>query len=90
MSLSFDRLRGPLIALLSLAAGAALWQYLGTTIPKTEFVGFTATISYLDLIYGLKGHTAVVLRLDAEKTFRTPGRDGLTLPSIWSCCCQFP
>jgi NitT/TauT family transport system permease protein len=51
VSVSFDRLRGPLIALLSLAAGAALWQYLGTTIPKTEFVGFTATISSLwDLI----------------------------------------
>jgi len=51
VSLSFDRLRGPLIALLSLAVGAALWQFLGTTIPKTEFVGFTATISSLwDLI----------------------------------------
>jgi NitT/TauT family transport system permease protein len=51
VSLSFGRLRGPLIAVLSLALGAALWQYLGTTIPKTEFVGFTATISSLwDLI----------------------------------------
>ena len=47
MSLGVDRLRGPLVALLSLAAGAGLWQYLGTTIPKTEFVGFTATISAL-------------------------------------------
>jgi len=47
VSRNFDRVRGPLVALLSLAAGAAIWQYLGTTIPKTEFVGFTATISSL-------------------------------------------
>lgn len=45
MSLTFDRLRGPLVALLALAAGAGFWQWLGTTIPRTEFVGFTATIS---------------------------------------------
>src|SRR5207302_8849917 len=38
VSLSVDRLRGPLVALLSLAAGAGIWQYLGTTIPKTEHV----------------------------------------------------
>jgi NitT/TauT family transport system permease protein len=47
LKLSFDRLRGPLVALLALAAGAGIWQYLGTTIPKTEFVGFTATMSSL-------------------------------------------
>ena len=47
MNLSFQGVRGPLVALLSLAAGAALWQYIGTTVPKTEFVGFTATISSL-------------------------------------------
>ena len=52
MSLSVDRLRGPLVALLSLAAGAGIWQYLGTTIPKTEFAGFTATISALRHLIG--------------------------------------
>jgi ABC-type nitrate/sulfonate/bicarbonate transport system permease component len=40
-------LRGPLVALASLAAGAGIWQYLGTTVPKTEFVGFTSTLSAL-------------------------------------------
>jgi ABC-type nitrate/sulfonate/bicarbonate transport system permease component len=42
-----DRLHGPLVALLSLAAGAGIWQYLGSTIPKTEFVTFTATVGAL-------------------------------------------
>jgi type IV pilus assembly protein PilA len=44
--------------------------------------GEAATISYLDLIYGLKGRTAVVLRVDAEKTFRTPGPQGMVVPSF--------
>src|SRR5262249_42552351 len=47
VSLTLSRLRGPLVALLSLAAGALVWQWLGTRIPKTEFVGFTATMSSL-------------------------------------------
>ena len=44
--------------------------------------GEAATISFLDLIYGLKGRTAVVLRVDSEKTIRTPGRDGMVIPSF--------
>jgi ABC-type nitrate/sulfonate/bicarbonate transport system permease component len=47
LRLTRDRLRGPFVALLSLAAGAGIWQYLGTTIPRTEFVGFTATVTEL-------------------------------------------
>ncbi len=49
--------------------------------------GEAATISYLDLIYGLKGRTAVVLRVDAEKTIRTPGRDGLVIPAFALLAC---
>jgi ABC-type nitrate/sulfonate/bicarbonate transport system permease component len=52
LSPSVDRLRGPLVALLSLAAGAGIWQYLGTTIPKTEFVGFWPTIKALGHLIG--------------------------------------
>jgi ABC-type nitrate/sulfonate/bicarbonate transport system permease component len=62
---SLSRLRGPLVALVSLAAGAAVWQYLGSTIPKTEFVGFTATLSSLgDLI--ANGELETALRQSLE------------------------
>jgi type IV pilus assembly protein PilA len=44
--------------------------------------GEAATISYLDLIYGLKGRTAVVMRVDPEKTIRTPGRDSVVIPAF--------
>jgi type IV pilus assembly protein PilA len=49
--------------------------------------GEAATISYLDLIYGLKGRTAVVMRVDAEKTIRTPGRDGMVIPAFALLVC---
>jgi NitT/TauT family transport system permease protein len=49
---TLSRGRGPLVAALSLAAGAAIWQYLGTKIPRTEFVGFTATIGALGHLIG--------------------------------------
>ena len=45
-------------------------------------LGESAAISILDLIYGLKGRTAVVLRVDPEKTVRLPGRDGLVVPAF--------
>ena len=52
MTLALQRLRGPVVALISLAAGAGVWEYLGTTIPKTEFVGFTATVRALGHLIG--------------------------------------
>ena len=52
MSVGLPRLRGPVVALLSLAAGAGIWEYLGSTIPKTEFVGFTATVRALGHLIG--------------------------------------
>ena len=52
MTLSLDRLRGPLVALVSLAAGAGIWEWLGTQIPKTEFVGFWATLKALGHLIG--------------------------------------
>jgi NitT/TauT family transport system permease protein len=59
------RLRGPFVALLSLAAGAGLWQYLGTTIPRTEFVGFTATVRALGHLIG-NGELESALRESLE------------------------
>lgn len=44
--------------------------------------GEAATISFLDLIYGFKGRTAVIARVDPEKTIRMPGRDGLIIPAF--------
>lgn len=44
--------------------------------------GDAAALSFLDLIYGLKGRSAIVMRVDAEKTFRTPGPQGLVLPQF--------
>jgi hypothetical protein len=46
-----------------------------------------ATISYLDLIYGLKGRSAVVLRVDEEKTLRTPGPRPFVLPAFSFLAC---
>lgn len=44
--------------------------------------GEAAQLSVLDLIYGLKGRSAAILRVDAEKTFRTPGPQGIVLPQF--------
>jgi type IV pilus assembly protein PilA len=44
--------------------------------------GEAATISYLDLIHGLKGRTAIVMRVEAEGTLRTPGRQGIEIPAF--------
>jgi hypothetical protein len=45
-------------------------------------LGEVAAISLLDLIYGLKGRTALVLRVDPEQTTRLPGRNGLVVPAF--------
>jgi hypothetical protein len=44
--------------------------------------GEALTLSLLDLIHGFKGRSAIVLRLDPEKTIRTPGPQGLVLPAF--------
>ncbi len=50
--------------------------------------GDAATLSVLDLIYGLKGRSAIVLRVDATKTQRWPGPPpGVTLPAIELLIC---
>ncbi|HEY1107614.1 MAG TPA: hypothetical protein VGE76_03240 [Opitutaceae bacterium] len=46
-----------------------------------------ATFSILDLIYGFKGRSAVILAADPERTLRLPGRDGLVLPELSFLMC---
>ena len=65
-------------------AGEPAGNQLETALKKA---GEAATISYLDLIYRLQGRTAVVMRVDAEKTMRTPGRQGMTLPAFSLLAC---
>lgn len=65
-------------------AGEPASNQLETMIKKA---GEAATISYLDLIYGLKGRSAVILRVDAEKTLRLPGPQPVTLPAFSLVAC---
>jgi type IV pilus assembly protein PilA len=65
-------------------AGEPASTQLETMLKKA---GEAATISYLDLIYGLKGRTAVVMRVEPEKTFRLPGRDGMVIPAFSLLAC---
>lgn len=65
-------------------AGEPASTQLETMLKKA---GEAATISYLDLIYGLKGRTAVVLRVDPEKTLRTPGSGGVVIPAFSLLAC---
>ncbi len=51
-------------------AGEPASNQIETQLKK---IGEAATISLLDLIYGLKGRSAVILRIDPEKTIRVPG-----------------
>jgi len=60
-------------------AGEPAGGQIETTIRRA---GESAALSILDLIYGLKGRTAVVLRVDPEKTLRLPGRDGPVVPAV--------
>lgn len=60
-------------------AGEPAGNQIETTLRRA---GEGVAISLLDLIYGLKGRIAVVLRVDPEKTLRLPGRDGLTVPAF--------
>jgi hypothetical protein len=65
-------------------AGEPVSNNLETALKKA---GEAATISYLDLIYGLKGRTAIVLRLDAEKTMRLPGPQPVLIPAFAVLMC---
>lgn len=61
-------------------AGESSSNRLETALKKA---GENAALSVLDLIYGLKGHTAFVLRLDPEKTLRVPPTPaGVTVPAF--------
>lgn len=44
--------------------------------------GDNAALSVLDLIYGLKGHSSIVLRLDSRQTIQIPAKVPVTLPGI--------
>lgn len=44
--------------------------------------GRAAAISWLKLINATKGHVVLIGRLDAEKTFRTPGQGGVAIPAF--------
>lgn len=57
---------------------------LETSLQKA---GDAITLSVLDLIYGLKGRFAVVLRADAVKTMRLPGQPGVVLPALSFLVC---
>lgn len=60
-------------------AGEPVGNQLEEALKKA---GESATISFLDLIYGLKGRTAMILRVDPEKTYRLPGREALVVPAF--------
>ncbi len=49
--------------------------------------GESITLSIIELIHGLKGRTAVVVRVDATKTIRTAGRPGIVLPAFAALAC---
>ncbi|HVU35390.1 MAG TPA: hypothetical protein VHE61_18275 [Opitutaceae bacterium] len=50
--------------------------------------GEKAALSVFDLIYGLKGHSAIVMRVDPEQTFSVGGPSGLTLPKFSLLVCM--
>ena len=50
--------------------------------------GESIALSVLDLIYGLKGRSAFVLRMDASKPMRIPGQPpGISIPSLSLLVC---
>lgn len=66
-------------------AGEPAGNQFETALKKA---GEAAALSVLDLIYGLKGRSAVVLRVDASKTLRIPGPPpGVVLPSFAFLIC---
>lgn len=65
-------------------AGEPVSTQLESVLKKA---GDAATISYLDLIYGLKGRVALIGRVDPEKTVRTPGPQGVVFPAVSVLAC---
>ena len=66
------------------AAGEPASRQLETALKKA---GEAATISFLDLIYGLKGRGAIVVRLDEQKTMRTPPPQSMVIPAVSLLAC---
>lgn len=60
-------------------AGEPVGSQIEATLRRA---GESAALSLLDLIYGLKGRTAVMLRVEPEKTLRLPGPNGLVIPAF--------
>jgi type IV pilus assembly protein PilA len=65
-------------------AGEPASSQLETTLKKS---GEAVALSVLDLIYGLKGNSAVVLRIDPEKTLRLPGATPMIVPAFALVVC---
>lgn len=67
-------------AVVAKVAGEPTSNQMEDTLKKA---GEAAALSVLDLIYGLKGHAAFVLRLDGEKTLTVPpGPQGVKIPAV--------
>ncbi len=49
--------------------------------------GQKAAFSVLDLVYGLKGHSAVVMRVDPSATIQVPGPAGVKIPAFSLLIC---
>jgi type IV pilus assembly protein PilA len=65
-------------------AGEPAGKELENALKKT---GESIALSIIDLIYGLKGRTAVVVRVDDTKTMRFPGAQPLVLPAFSALAC---
>jgi type IV pilus assembly protein PilA len=60
-------------------AGEPAGAQFETAIKKS---GDRAALSVLDLIYGLKGHSSLVLRVDPDKPMRFPGKVPVVTPGL--------
>jgi type IV pilus assembly protein PilA len=60
-------------------AGEPVGTQLEAALKKA---GEQATLSVLDLVYGLKGHSSLVLRVDAAKPMRIPSAQPITIPGV--------
>lgn len=68
----------------SQVAGEPVGNQLEEAIKKA---GDNISLSVLDLIYGLKGRSAAVVRIDPERTMRTPGPQGIAIPAFSLLLC---
>lgn len=65
-------------------AGEPMSNQLETVLKSA---GQNIALSVLDLIYGLKGHSAIVMRVDPEKSMHTPGPGGVAIPTVSLLVC---